>query len=70
MEQKVFRVWIHETMLFHVDVEAANEQEAKQKVRENIGDDGYEPIEDSYGNTGYEVQEAEEIDRDRADLSN
>ena len=68
--KKTFRVLIGEKQGFHVDLEAASEIEAMQIVRARLRDpnDDITPIEDSHAYSGYEVEDAVEIDREDADL--
>ena len=58
---KVFRVLLSETQSFSVDIEAADIKEAVTLVRENL--DELCPIEDATAYTGYQVEDAIEIDR-------
>ena len=67
---KVFRVFIIETLQFHHDIEAANAYDAKRLVRNSLnGIDDFEPVEDSEGHSGYQVDDAMEIPREHSDLA-
>lgn len=68
--KKVFRVLIGETQGFYIDIEADSPDEAKQLAREGIDNNTQTPIEDKSVNTGYQIEDAEEIKREDADLSN
>jgi len=67
---KVFRVTIIEQQGFHVDVLAENAAVAMSAVRRRLHDpaDAITPIADSYSNTGFQVEDATEIDPQDADL--
>ena len=69
-ESKVFRVLIGETQGFYVDIEADDEKDAMQKVEAAFVDPNSDlvPIEDNSVYTGYQVEDAVEIDREKADL--
>ena len=70
---KVFRVFISETQGFHHDIEAETADEAMRQVRASFRgaerSPDIQPIEDSNAYTGYQVDDAEEIPRENADLT-
>ena len=67
---KVFRVFIIETLQFHHDIEAPSAYDAKKLVRDGLnGVRDFEPIQDSEGYNGYQVDDAIEIPREDSDLA-
>lgn len=67
---KVFRVSLSEQLGYYVDVEADTREEAMDTVRARLDDpkDDFQPIEDGEYFGGYVVDDAQEIDREIADL--
>ena len=71
-EKKVFRVLISETQGFYHDIEADSADEAMTKVRDAFAGRSNEeiiPIEDNSAYTGYQVEDATEIERAISDLA-
>jgi hypothetical protein len=68
--KKVFRVLIGEQQGFYVDVEDVSAEAAMEQVRVRLKDpnDNVTPIEDSSAYSGYQVEDAKEINREDADL--